>query len=82
MTNAEAAYDESSKAAEESMSPTHPIRLGLALNFSVFHYEIADNRTKACELAKKVQNKRCTYYGGFSVWRLIGIFSCIHKYLN
>ncbi len=52
--NAKKAYEKSSKFAEEKMSPTHPIRLGLALNFSVFHYEIADNRTKACELAKKV----------------------------
>ncbi|XP_064388856.1 14-3-3 protein zeta-like isoform X3 [Halichondria panicea] len=51
--NAKKAYEKSSKFAEEKMSPTHPIRLGLALNFSVFHYEIADNRTKACELAKK-----------------------------
>jgi len=36
-----------------AMQPTHPIRLGLALNFSVFFYEIRDDHTKACELAKK-----------------------------
>jgi hypothetical protein len=35
------------------MKPTHPIRLGLALNFSVFYYEIRTNHTKACELAKE-----------------------------
>ena len=32
---------------------THPIRLGLALNYSVFYYEIANNPEKACELAKE-----------------------------
>merc|ERR1712168_252877 len=35
------------------MKPTHPIRLGLALNFSVFYYEIKNSHDKACELAKK-----------------------------
>uniref|UniRef100_A0A8C6SC44 Tyrosine 3-monooxygenase/tryptophan 5-monooxygenase activation protein, zeta polypeptide n=1 Tax=Neogobius melanostomus TaxID=47308 RepID=A0A8C6SC44_9GOBI len=35
-----------------NMKPTHPIRLGLALNFSVFYYEIANDPKKACELAK------------------------------
>jgi len=36
------------------MTPTHPIRLGLALNFSVFYYEIMNDPERACELAKKV----------------------------
>ena len=38
----------------ESLSPTHPIRLGLALNYSVFHYEIKDQPEQACKLAKAV----------------------------
>lgn len=51
--NSQKAYDEAFKHAE-SLPNTHPIRLGLALNFSVFYYEIANKRDKACELAKTV----------------------------
>jgi 14-3-3 protein beta/theta/zeta len=48
---AEEAYQEAlDKAA--GLTPTHPIRLGLALNFSVFYYEIKNAPDKACELAK------------------------------
>ncbi|KAL9980046.1 hypothetical protein ACROYT_G008585 [Oculina patagonica] len=46
------AYEAAQQEASE-LPPTHPIRLGLALNFSVFYYEIKDDSTKACELAKK-----------------------------
>ena len=30
----------------------HPVKLSLALNFSVFNYEILKNQAKACEIAK------------------------------
>ncbi|XP_003962741.1 14-3-3 protein beta/alpha-A [Takifugu rubripes] len=39
-----------------AMPSTHPIRLGLALNFSVFYYEILNDPVQACELAKKAFN--------------------------
>ena len=50
---AEEAYQAASKAAE-SMNTCHPIRLGLALNFSVFYYEIMKEPSKAIHMAKKV----------------------------
>ena len=39
--------------ASQSLPTTHPVRLGLALNFSVFYYEIATSPKRACEIAKK-----------------------------
>uniref|UniRef100_A0A3Q2Y032 Tyrosine 3-monooxygenase/tryptophan 5-monooxygenase activation protein zeta n=1 Tax=Hippocampus comes TaxID=109280 RepID=A0A3Q2Y032_HIPCM len=49
---AEQAYDEASQTSRNHLVPTHPIRLGLALNFSVFYYEILNSPEKACQLAK------------------------------
>lgn len=46
------AYTAATEEAKELPS-THPIKLGLALNFSVFHYEIMNDGNLACELAKK-----------------------------
>ena len=46
------AYKEASEKAGE-LPPTNPISLGLALNYSVFFYEILDNPDEACKLAKK-----------------------------
>jgi 14-3-3 protein epsilon len=50
---ARAAYDDATKNAEKSLPVTDSIRLGLALNFSVFHYEILNDPQKACKIAKE-----------------------------
>lgn len=46
------AYSAASDIANSELKTTHPIRLGLALNFSVFHYECLNDPEKACNLAK------------------------------
>jgi 14-3-3 protein epsilon len=46
------AYEAASTTADSDLAPTHPIRLGLALNFSVFYYEIMNSPERACHLAK------------------------------
>ncbi|PKY38380.1 14-3-3 1 protein [Rhizophagus irregularis] len=47
------AYKAASEVAVTELAPTHPIRLGLALNFSVIYYEILNSPDKACHLAKQ-----------------------------
>jgi len=50
--NSLVAYKAASDIAMTELAPTHPIRLGLALNFSVFYYEILNSPDRACRLAK------------------------------
>ncbi|KAG6510725.1 hypothetical protein ZIOFF_028759 [Zingiber officinale] len=47
------AYKSAQDIALADLAPTHPIRLGLALNFSVFYYEIVNSPDRACSLAKQ-----------------------------
>lgn len=46
---------EAYKAADElagGLSPTNPTKLGVALNYSVFHYDIMNSPETACKLAR------------------------------
>ena len=45
---AKAAYEQANAI---DLAPCNPIKLGLALNFSVFNYEVLKDHAKACELA-------------------------------
>ena len=49
--SAEQAYADAAKVAE-SLVVTHPIRLGLALNYSVFLYEVQSKPDDACKMAR------------------------------
>ncbi|KOM34789.1 hypothetical protein LR48_Vigan02g093900 [Vigna angularis] len=48
------AYQTIATTVESELQPTHPIRLGLPLNFSMFYYEIMNSPETACHLAKQV----------------------------
>ncbi|KAF8921784.1 14-3-3 protein, partial [Dissophora ornata] len=50
--DAKASYDEASEIAKENLATTHPIRLGLALNNSVFYFEIMTDPSMACSIAQ------------------------------
>ena len=52
-TDALDSYQQASTIANKELPPTHPIRLGLALNFSVFYYEILNSPDRACHIAKQ-----------------------------
>merc|ERR1711933_139501 len=50
--SAKLAYAEATSVAEKDLVVTHPIRLGLALNYSVFMYEVLGNPDEACKMAR------------------------------
>jgi 14-3-3 protein epsilon len=50
--DADEAYNAAHDAAKD-LAVTHPIRLGLALNYSVFQYEVLNKPDKACEMARQ-----------------------------
>ncbi|GFY88366.1 G-box regulating factor 6 [Actinidia rufa] len=48
------AYKSAEKIAVAHLSPVNHVRLGLALNFSIFCYEIENDFHKACSMAREV----------------------------
>merc|ERR1712224_828820 len=51
--SAKDAYAAAQAVAEKDLAVTHPIRLGLALNFSVFQYEVLGEPDEACKMARE-----------------------------
>merc|ERR1712012_272754 len=51
--SARQAYEDAKNVADKDLAVTHPIRLGLALNYSVFLYEVLQNPDDACKMARQ-----------------------------
>eukprot|EP00792_Barthelona_sp_PAP020_P005392 TRINITY_DN2631_c0_g1_i1.p1 TRINITY_DN2631_c0_g1~~TRINITY_DN2631_c0_g1_i1.p1 ORF type:complete len:255 (+),score=64.67 TRINITY_DN2631_c0_g1_i1:114-878(+) len=56
------AYKDATSIAEAKLAPTNSTRLGLALNFSVFYFEILELRANAYEHARNAFNQAITAY--------------------
>ena len=54
---AENLYKEAYKIALEYISVYNPIRLGLALNYSIFVYEVLDNKNEGYNIAQKAYDE-------------------------
>ncbi|KAH7424316.1 hypothetical protein KP509_11G002300 [Ceratopteris richardii] len=54
------AYRAAFNMSEADLPQAHPVRLGLALNFSVFYYEIMGSPERACRLAKQAFDEALT----------------------
>merc|ERR1712003_606554 len=50
--SARQAYQDAADVAAKDLAVTHPIRLGLALNYSVFQYEVLQKPDDACKMAR------------------------------
>ncbi|PKA49532.1 14-3-3 protein 7 [Apostasia shenzhenica] len=60
------AYRAATSTAMTDLPPIHPIRLGLALNFSVFYYEILNSPERACHLARQAFDDAVTELNSLS----------------
>ncbi|CAH1271211.1 YWHAZ [Branchiostoma lanceolatum] len=56
VTKAKESYEKAYAKATTDLTSTHPVRLGLALNWSVFHYEIRKDGKEACRVANDAFN--------------------------
>jgi hypothetical protein len=49
-------YTRATEISSKELNPCNPIRLGLALNFSVFHFEVIGDHKTACTLCENALN--------------------------
>lgn len=88
-----AAYEEATAMAEAKLAKIHPIRLGLALNLSVLHYEILNSPENSREIAEEAYDEAITELFGLdrenawyddttAILRLLGNNLVLWKYLE
>merc|ERR1711972_393732 len=65
-TQASQAYKDALLHAEESLGPADPIRLGVALNWSVFFNEVMQNSEEAISLARSTAQAAMTEFPSMS----------------
>jgi hypothetical protein len=53
----QAAYVAAYNVARATLGAAHPLRTGIALNYSVFHFEIAGNKDAALQIAKMAHDE-------------------------
>jgi 14-3-3 protein epsilon len=53
----QAAYVTAYEAARAGLGAAHPLRTGIALNYSVFHFEIAGSKDAALQIAKAAHDE-------------------------
>jgi Asp-tRNA(Asn)/Glu-tRNA(Gln) amidotransferase A subunit family amidase len=60
-------YSEASSLASFNMKTTDILRLSIALNWSVFHYEIKKDISKACKIGKDAAESAIADFGKISL---------------
>ncbi|XP_050530078.1 14-3-3 protein zeta-like [Daktulosphaira vitifoliae] len=53
VTESQTAYEQASEISRKSLCPTHPLRLGLMLNYSVFLYQICQEKSRGHQVANQ-----------------------------
>mmetsp|Transcript_29430 Transcript_29430/g.41026 ORF Transcript_29430/g.41026 Transcript_29430/m.41026 type:complete len:83 (+) Transcript_29430:583-831(+) len=56
------AYVKAKEMVTKYLPTTHPLRLGLMLNYSVYEHEIKQNKELACKVAKEAFGESALLY--------------------
>ena len=65
--SARVAYIEANKIAEKDLVVNHPVRLAMARNSYVFHFEVLQKNDQDCEVLLHVSKQNPDFAGGVDV---------------